>query len=72
MLKDTPARRRLGIKRVQQRYDRSGVTIWTWYTEKDFPRPHYLNGIRQWWEDELDAWDSKHAQSYEQHRRAVR
>lgn len=64
-------RRRLGIKSVRERYQRSGVTIWTWYTKGEFPKPHYINGQRHWWEDELEAYDSKHSQSYDERRRSA-
>lgn len=65
-IKDDESRRRFGIKQVKGRYNRSDVTIWTWYTKGDFPKPHYINGQRQWWEDELDEYDAQKAQSYEQ------
>lgn len=68
---DTTHRRRLGIKPVRERYNRSDVTIWTWYTKGNFPKPHYINGQRQWWEDELDDYDAEHAQTYEQRRRSA-
>jgi len=67
---DTIHRRRLGIKAVLARYNRSAVTIWTWYSKGNFPKPHYINGQRQWWEHELDVYDARHAQTYEQRREA--
>jgi predicted DNA-binding transcriptional regulator AlpA len=68
-MKQAPSpRRRVGIKAVRNRYNRSDVTIWTWYSKHNFPKPHYINGQRQWWEDELDDYDAEHAQTYEERR----
>jgi len=67
-MKDNDNRRRSGIRKVCARYDRTPATIWNWYKTGKFPTPHYVNGVRQWWDDELDEYDSKHAQTYEQRR----
>ncbi|WP_369158830.1 hypothetical protein [Candidatus Thiodiazotropha sp. LNASS1] len=59
-------RTRSGIRKVGRRYDRHPQTIWRWYTKGIFPKPHYVNGYRQWFDDELDEHDRKHMQSYEE------
>ena len=50
-------RQRLEIGAVCDRYNRSPVTIWSWYTKGTFPKPHYIGNQRHWWDDELDDWD---------------
>lgn len=53
-----PSRRRLRIKAVEERTGYSRQSIWRWYTEGDFPKPHYLGTERCWFEDEIAAWEA--------------
>jgi len=65
---DTPQDRiRVGINKVCQRYDRSDISIWRWYTTSSFPKPHYLEGRRYWWLDQLEEYDAAHSATYEEH-----
>lgn len=52
-----PKRRRLKIAAVEERTGYSRQSIWRWYTQGDFPKPHYLGTERVWFEDELEAWE---------------
>jgi len=57
-------RRRIGIRDVCARYNRTPVTIWSWYKAGTFPLPHYIQNQRHWWVDELDAFDATEVQTY--------
>ena len=61
-------RKRVGIAFLRQRYNRSDVSLWRWYRHGDFPKPHYLNGQRYWWLDELEAYESRRVRTYQEHR----
>ena len=63
----TPTGRiRLDMTDLRQRYSKAANTIWRWYTEGDFPRPHYLQGKRYWWLDEVETWEARQGQTYEE------
>ena len=56
-----PTRRRLKIAGVEERLGVHRQTIWRWDSDpaNDFPPPHYLGVERQWFEDEIEAWEIK-------------
>ncbi|MEW7986516.1 MAG: hypothetical protein AB2777_19395 [Candidatus Thiodiazotropha endolucinida] len=66
MARNIEPRPRSGIRQVADRYNRHPQSLWRWYTKGNFPKPHYVNGLRTWFDDELDEYDRKYIQSYEQ------
>jgi predicted DNA-binding transcriptional regulator AlpA len=50
---------RLGIAALILREDKTERTIRRWYTEGDFPKPHYMGAHRAWFLSEVEAWEVK-------------
>lgn len=64
-------RQRQSIIDLRSRYRRNDTTLWRWYTTGkpgycNFPAPHYLNGHRYWWLDEIEEWERAHTQTHEE------
>jgi len=68
---ENPTRSRSGIRDVCDRYQRTPQTIWTWYRDGNFPKPHYIAGVRYWFDDELDAYDDQQIQDYEERQKEL-
>lgn len=67
----TSEKTRLSIADLRNRYRRNDVTLWRWYTEGkkgfcNFPEPHYLNGHRYWWLEEIEEWEGPHTETLEE------
>jgi len=54
---NSPTRRRLKIAALEERLGVHRQTVWRWTHEGTFPKPHYLGHERQWFEDEVEAWE---------------
>lgn len=52
-------KRRITARPLAKRLGCSIQTIWRWYTEGDFPKPHYLGQKRVWFESEIEAWERR-------------
>jgi predicted DNA-binding transcriptional regulator AlpA len=51
--------RRLNIRMLEERLCCHRQTIWNWYKNGKFPKPHYLGQNRLWFESEVAAWEQE-------------
>jgi predicted DNA-binding transcriptional regulator AlpA len=49
---------------VQERYQRSHVSIWRWMRDEElgFPAPIKINRLNYWRVADLEAWEAKQAE----------
>ena len=63
-----PTRRRLKIAGIEERLGVHRQTIWRWTKEGTFPLPHFLGSERQWFEDEIEAWETRRMRQHTEKR----
>ena len=49
--------RRFKIAELEARLGVSRQTVWRWYSNGDFPKPHYLGQHRLWFEHDVEQWE---------------
>ena len=55
--------RRFKIAELEARLGVSRQTVWRWYSNGDFPKPHYLGQHRLWFEHEIEQWEQEQMSS---------
>lgn len=55
---------RLNKKQLCTRLCISPQTLWRWYREGDFPKPHKLGQNRVWYLSDVERWERLHVQEY--------
>ena len=53
------SRRRFNITSLEKRLGCNRQTIWRWYKNGTFPKPHYLGQNRLWFEAEVEHWENE-------------
>jgi predicted DNA-binding transcriptional regulator AlpA len=51
--------RRFKIAELEARLGVSRQTVWRWYSNGDFPKPHYLGAHRLWFAHEIEQWEEQ-------------